>query len=132
MLLARLWINQHLSEARRTNSALRAHNLDERLVVIFRPDGTESKHYPATMRVLFEYDAEKARALVEDYGLPVDAQREKNLNRFIAHIGRSYTLYLNFTQEGPHRGHVQRGSSTSGISIIRICHATVLRRVHEI
>ena len=76
------------SEARRTNSALRAHNLDERLAVVFRPDGTESKLYPATMRVLFEYDAEKARALVEDYGLPVDAQRERNLNRFIAHIGK--------------------------------------------
>jgi len=39
------------------------------------------------MRALFEYDADKARALVEDYGLPVDNQREKNLNRFIAHIG---------------------------------------------
>ena len=51
------------------------------------------------MRVLFEYDAEKARALVEDYGLPVDTQREKNLNRFIAHIGKLYTLYLNFTEK---------------------------------
>ena len=76
------------------------------------------------MRVLFEYDAEKARALVEDYGLPVDAQREKNLNRFIAHIGKSYTLYLTFTEESPDRGHVQRGASTGGIGIMRPCHAT--------
>ena len=76
------------------------------------------------MRVLFEYDAEKARALVEDYGLPIDAQREKNLNRFIAHIGKLYTLYLNSTEESPHRGHVQRGASTGSIGIMRICHAT--------
>jgi hypothetical protein len=84
------------------------------------------------MRVLFEYNAEKARALVEDYGLPVDAQREKNLNRFIAHIGKSYTIYISFTEESPDRGHVQRGSSTSGISIIRTCHTTILGRVHGI
>jgi len=80
------------SEARRKNNALRAHNLDERLAVVFRPDGTESKYYPATMRVLFEYDAEQARALIEDYGLPVDAQREKNLNRFIAHVGVMFNV----------------------------------------
>jgi hypothetical protein len=88
-------VDQRVSEARRTNSSLRAHNLDERLAVVYPSDGTESKHYPATMRALFEYDAEKARALVEDYGLPIDAQREKNLNRFIAHIGKSYIVYLN-------------------------------------
>jgi hypothetical protein len=84
-------------EARRTNSALRAHNLDEHLAVVLRPDGIESKHFPATMRILFEYDAEKPRALVEDYGLPVDTQRERNLNRFIAHIGKSHIVYLNLT-----------------------------------
>lgn len=106
MSLERLLIDQRFSEARRTNSALRAHNLDERLAVVYRPDGTESQYYPATMRVLFEYDAEKARGLVEDYGLPVDAQREKNLNRFIAHIGKSYIVYLNLAEESSHRGHV--------------------------
>ena len=127
LLSAWLLSDERFSEARRKNNALRAHNLDERLAVVFRPDGTESKYYPATMRVLFEYDAEKARALVDDYGLPVDAQREKNLNRFIAHVGKSYTLYLNFTEESPHRGHVQCGSGTSGIDIIRTCHVTVFR-----
>ncbi|KAG8917330.1 hypothetical protein FRC03_010594 [Tulasnella sp. 419] len=80
------------SEARRRNAALRASNLDDPLLVIVKPDGTESDLFPTDLRTLFSYDDETARDLVRDFGLPESDTREKNLNKFMAHAGIQFHL----------------------------------------
>ncbi|KAI0918984.1 hypothetical protein AcW1_003516 [Taiwanofungus camphoratus] len=80
------------SEARRVNSVLRTSNLDDHLAVILRPDGTKSDFYPVNLRSLFSYDYDMLRALLEDHGLLEHEVREKNLNRFMSHIGVQFQL----------------------------------------
>lgn len=80
------------SEARRANAGLRANNLDDPLVRVLKPDGTESKLFPADLRSLFGYDANTALELVKDFGLKEHDSRERNLNRFMAFIGIPFHL----------------------------------------
>lgn len=97
------------SEARRTNSNLRQDNLNDPLEVVLRPDGTKSAVYPVNLNSLFYYSrgspliselpsdcgcnidyilAEMLKRLLRDYSLQEDSKKEKNLNRFMSHIGR--------------------------------------------
>jgi len=80
------------SEARRANSVLRTSNLDDPLAVVLKPDGTRSVVYPADLRSLFSYDTHMTRALLKDYELPDHELQEKNLNRFMSHIGIPFQL----------------------------------------
>ncbi|KZW01116.1 hypothetical protein EXIGLDRAFT_638686 [Exidia glandulosa HHB12029] len=81
------------SEARRANAVLRANNIEEPLAHVLRSkDGLASDLFPKDLKALFAYDGVAAKKLVEDYGLPVSDQREKNLNRFMSHIGIPFHL----------------------------------------
>ncbi|KAI0745057.1 hypothetical protein C8Q76DRAFT_702307 [Earliella scabrosa] len=82
------------SEARRLNANLRPSptNLGDKLEIVFKPDGSQSALYPSNLRSLFSYDGVKARALLKDYGLHDHGVLEKNLNRFMAHIGIRFEL----------------------------------------
>ncbi|QRV97884.1 THP2 domain protein [Ceratobasidium sp. AG-Ba] len=80
------------SEARRSNATLRSTNLDDPLAPVVKPNGEESALAPETLRQLFSYDSAQARALVRDYGLREHDVRERNLNRFMAHIGVQFNL----------------------------------------
>ncbi|RPD78469.1 hypothetical protein L226DRAFT_457423 [Lentinus tigrinus ALCF2SS1-7] len=82
------------SEARRKNANLRPSpsNLSDALEVVLKPDGTKSKLYPANLRSLFAYDNTRARELLKDFGLHDHGVLEKNLNRFMAHIGIRFEL----------------------------------------
>ncbi|RDX48027.1 hypothetical protein OH76DRAFT_1353164 [Lentinus brumalis] len=82
------------SEARRKNSGLRPSpsNMNDTLEVVLKPDGTKSTLYPANLRSLFSYDNVKARDLLKDFGLHDHGVLEKNLNRFMAHIGIRFEL----------------------------------------
>jgi len=80
------------SEARRANSALRANNIDDQLHHVLKPDGSKSELFPRDLKMLFGYDVDSAKKLVQDYGLPEHEVREKNLNRFMSHIGIPFHL----------------------------------------
>ncbi|KAJ1305875.1 hypothetical protein OPQ81_010597 [Rhizoctonia solani] len=80
------------SEARRSNATLRSTNLDDPLAPVVKANGEESALAPQTLRQLFSYDSAQARALVRDYGLREHDVRERNLNRFMAHIGVQFNL----------------------------------------
>jgi len=80
------------SEARRANSTLRSHNLDDPLEEILKTDGSRSELFPQDLKTLFTYDSARARALVRDFGLTEHESRERNLNRFMAHIGIPFHL----------------------------------------
>ncbi|KAI1785389.1 hypothetical protein LXA43DRAFT_1038506 [Ganoderma leucocontextum] len=82
------------SEARRKNSVIKPspNNLADDLAVVFRPNGTRSKMYPANLRSLFSYDYAKSKELVQDFGLHDHGVLEKNLNGFMAHIGIRFLL----------------------------------------
>ncbi|KAI0779934.1 hypothetical protein C8Q74DRAFT_1262046 [Fomes fomentarius] len=82
------------SEARRQNSNLRPSpsNLADPLAVVVKPDGSQSALYPTDLRSLFSYDDAKARELIKDYGLHDHGVLERNLNRFMAHIGIRFEL----------------------------------------
>ncbi|KAH7329816.1 hypothetical protein B0J17DRAFT_679793 [Rhizoctonia solani] len=80
------------SEARRSNATLRSTNLDDALAPVVKANGEESALAPQTLRQLFSYDSAQARALVRDYGLREHDVRERNLNRFMAHIGVQFNL----------------------------------------
>ncbi|KAG8680314.1 hypothetical protein FRC08_016390, partial [Ceratobasidium sp. 394] len=80
------------SEARRSNATLRSTNLDDPLAPVVKTNGEESALAPETLRQLFSYDSAQARALVRDYGLREHDVRERNLNRFMAHIGVQFNL----------------------------------------
>lgn len=92
------------SEARRANSNLRTDNLTDQLAVVLKPDGTRSDVYPHNLHSLFAYSGayastkfsrmlteqradEMLEVLLKDHELAVNEVREKNLNRFMAHIG---------------------------------------------
>lgn len=77
------------SEARRQNAILRTDNLQDKLAVVLRPDGTKSGVYPHNLHSLFAYDDDMLKMLLRDHDLTVVDQREKNLNRFMAHIGNT-------------------------------------------
>ncbi|KAG8762386.1 hypothetical protein FRC11_009616 [Ceratobasidium sp. 423] len=80
------------SEARRSNATLRSTNLDDALAPVVKANGEESALAPQTLRQLFSYDSAQARALVRDYDLREHDVRERNLNRFMAHIGVQFNL----------------------------------------
>ncbi|KAF8601632.1 hypothetical protein BDV93DRAFT_495491 [Ceratobasidium sp. AG-I] len=80
------------SEARRSNATLRSTNLDDPLAPVVKANGEESALAPQNLRQLFSYDNAQARALVRDYGLREHDVRERNLNRFMAHIGVQFNL----------------------------------------
>ncbi|CUA69236.1 hypothetical protein RSOLAG22IIIB_08360 [Rhizoctonia solani] len=79
-------------EARRSNATLRSTNLDDPLAPVVKANGEESALAPQTLRQLFSYDSAQARALVRDYALREHDVRERNLNRFMAHIGVQFNL----------------------------------------
>ncbi|TCD66555.1 hypothetical protein EIP91_001276 [Steccherinum ochraceum] len=80
------------SEARRANSNLRTDDLNDHLAVVLKPDGTRSDLYPANLNALFAYTPVLLRALLRDHGLQESPTREKNLNRFMAHIGITFQI----------------------------------------
>ncbi|OCH89883.1 hypothetical protein OBBRIDRAFT_793874 [Obba rivulosa] len=80
------------SSARRVNALLRGTNLDDTLGVVLKPDGSKSKLYPANLRSLFAYDDAMTNELLKHHGLTCYDQREKNLNRFLSHIGVHFQL----------------------------------------
>lgn len=80
------------SEARRHNSHLKSTNLNEQLSIVIKKDGTESVLWPKTLRALFGFDLDNARALVKDFGLTEHELREGNINRFMAFIGIQFHL----------------------------------------
>jgi hypothetical protein len=90
-------------ESRRKNSCVSPDDTSDPLAPVFKEDGTESKHFPANLAVLFSYDrkshsvnskdikltrpVEKSKKLLEDYGLEENPRLEVNFNRFMNHIG---------------------------------------------
>lgn len=80
------------SEARRANSVLRANNIDDPLAVVLKPTGEASALFPRDLKTLFGYDGAASKQLVQDYHLPEADQREKNLNKFMSHIGIPFHL----------------------------------------
>lgn len=54
-----------VSEARRANSGLRTENIADKLEVVLKPDGAESKLYPHSLHSLFEYDGKAS--LIDRY-----------------------------------------------------------------
>ncbi|KAI0079283.1 hypothetical protein K474DRAFT_1659352 [Panus rudis PR-1116 ss-1] len=80
------------SEARRQNSNLQPDNLNDPLATVLKADGTKSLIYPTNLNSLFAYDARDLRRLLVEHDLVVQDQREKNLNRFMAHIGIRFQL----------------------------------------
>ncbi|KAJ7690760.1 hypothetical protein B0H17DRAFT_935597 [Mycena rosella] len=77
------------SAARKKNSSLRIQNLDESLAFVLKADGTKGQLFPCDLRSLLSYDAAHVCELVKDYELPLDDNRDVNLNRFLGHIGGS-------------------------------------------
>ncbi|THH20208.1 hypothetical protein EUX98_g8625 [Antrodiella citrinella] len=80
------------SEARRTNSNLRTDDLNDSLAIVLKPDGTRSDVYPANLTALFAYTPALLRTLLKDHGLVEHQLREKNLNKFMAHIGITFQI----------------------------------------
>jgi len=87
------------SEARRANALLRSNHLTEPLHPLVRPNGEECTNFPRDLATLFAQNSVASKQLCEDFGLPVSegesASREKNLNKFMQHIGVSgVVLYI--------------------------------------
>ncbi|KAH9833996.1 uncharacterized protein C8Q71DRAFT_770469 [Rhodofomes roseus] len=80
------------SEARRMNSGLKTNHLDETLAIVLKRDGTRSALWPENLRSLFAYTPEQVRDLMAEYGLGGNGDRERNINKFMAHIGVSFPL----------------------------------------
>ncbi|KAH8087856.1 hypothetical protein BXZ70DRAFT_955416 [Cristinia sonorae] len=80
------------SEARRQNSNLRTDDLNDQLEIVLKPDGTRSDVYPANLNALFAYSPVLLRILLRDHGLVEVQSREKNLNKFMAHIGITFQI----------------------------------------
>jgi len=82
------------SEARRANALLRSNHLTEHLHPLLRPNGETCAIFPKDLASLFACTAASAKQLVADYELP-EAEgdsRERNLNRFMAHIGVAFQM----------------------------------------
>ncbi|KAI0743388.1 hypothetical protein C8Q80DRAFT_1180653 [Daedaleopsis nitida] len=92
--LAEVKIALDNSEARRANAILRPSpsNMTDTLSVVLKPDGTKSALYPANLRSLFSYENAKMKELLKDFGLHDYGVPEKNLNRFMAHIGIRFEI----------------------------------------
>jgi len=94
--IAHVQLSLFNSEARRANALLRSNHLTEPLHPLLRPNGQECKTYPRDLATLFAQNSAAARQLVEEYGLPVSegepASREKNLNKFMHHIGVAFLM----------------------------------------
>ncbi|CAL1711311.1 unnamed protein product [Somion occarium] len=80
------------SESRRANSTLETDNLNDTLQVVLKPDGTKSALYPANLNSLFAYSPKMLKELLKDHGLLEHGSKEKNLNRFMSHIGIRFQL----------------------------------------
>ncbi|KAF9486089.1 hypothetical protein BDN70DRAFT_794795 [Pholiota conissans] len=91
--LQELTLRLHNSESRRANGKLRSNKADDPLGTMFMTNGTVSTNYPKDLRGLFTLDAEKARALMEDYELPdISDSRDRNLNKLMQFCGMRYQL----------------------------------------
>ncbi|KAF8583814.1 hypothetical protein K439DRAFT_1347694 [Ramaria rubella] len=87
------------SEARRANALLRSNHLSEPLHPLLRPNGEISSIFPKDLATLFGQNSSSAKQLAADYELTVSegepSSRERNLNRFMQHIGVSgVVLYI--------------------------------------
>jgi len=83
----------HNSESRRANSLLRYSNLNDQLHTLLMPNGEVSGSFPKTLSSLFALDGPAAKQLALEYQLPdVTDSRERNLNRFMQHIGVMYQM----------------------------------------
>lgn len=89
---------------------IRASNLDDPLALIVTPDGDESPLFPRDLRTLFGYDREpafciphlqvsnvlfkdeKTKKLLHDFGLQESGTRERDINKFMAHLGIQFHL----------------------------------------
>ncbi|KAH9927985.1 uncharacterized protein BXZ73DRAFT_90666 [Epithele typhae] len=82
------------AEARRKNALIRPNpdSLKDELAVVSKPDGSRSKQYPANLNSLFAYSAIQAQRLLRDFELHDDGMLERNLNRFMSHIGIRFEL----------------------------------------
>ncbi|KAF8306719.1 hypothetical protein DL93DRAFT_213689 [Clavulina sp. PMI_390] len=92
--LAEVRVSLQNTEARRHNSHISRSNLEEDLAPITMADGKVSKHYPATIKVLFSYELEVLQELLEDYGLALHRIREGCVNRFLSFIGVHFQLIV--------------------------------------
>ncbi|KAI0728886.1 hypothetical protein C8Q72DRAFT_832493 [Fomitopsis betulina] len=93
--LAEVERDLHNSESRRKNAQIRTSQLDVKLAVILRHDGTKSPHYPRDLQSLLGTDGQTVKTLMNDYRLqPVNASgsRDKSLNCLMQHFGISYQL----------------------------------------
>lgn len=94
--IAHVKLSLYNSEARRANALLRSNHLTEPLHPLLRPDGSPCANFPRDLATLFAQNSVAARQLVEDYGLPSSegepASREKNLNKFMQHIGVAFLM----------------------------------------
>ncbi|KAK7691726.1 hypothetical protein QCA50_005126 [Cerrena zonata] len=87
------------SEARRHNASLETDNLYDELKVVLKPDGTKSTKWPIDLQTMFSYTTAMLRDLMRDYELSDYGSREKNLNRFMSHIGIRFQL-VQLPEEG--------------------------------
>ncbi|KAF8526060.1 hypothetical protein BU17DRAFT_74400 [Hysterangium stoloniferum] len=94
--LAHVKLSLHNSEARRANALLRSNHLTEPLHPLLKPNGELCAIFPPDLATLFGQNSAKAKQLTQDFGLPVCedevAAREKNLNKFMQHIGVSFLM----------------------------------------
>jgi len=87
-------INLHNTEARRTNSVLKAEHMADTIVPLLKPDGTVSKVFPRNLSALFAIDHEAAKLLLTEYGVPssADDSRDKTMNSLMYFLGVGYQL----------------------------------------
>ncbi|KAG6889925.1 hypothetical protein C0992_003520 [Termitomyces sp. T32_za158] len=77
-------------EARARNSTLKATNLDEPLMPLYKPDGSKSHLYPADLRSLFAYDLDIAKELVNDFGIEADSHSPQEKSSPLAQVTQAY------------------------------------------
>ncbi|KAF7799892.1 hypothetical protein EIP86_011134 [Pleurotus ostreatoroseus] len=81
------------SEARRYNADLGQGNIQDKLEVVLTPKGAESKLFPHNLNSLLHYEDDKLEQLLQEYELiPQPKQRYDMINRFMAHIGMSFSV----------------------------------------
>jgi len=87
-------INLHNTEARRTNSVLKAEHMADTIVPLLKPDGTVSEDFPKNLSALFAIDHEMAKSLLADYGVSssADDSRDKTMNSLMYFLGVGYQL----------------------------------------
>ncbi|KAI0768734.1 hypothetical protein BD413DRAFT_614237 [Trametes elegans] len=80
------------SKARRANADITDQQMSTAFAPVLKPDGTESGLWPRDLNTLFAYTETQAHALVADFGLHDHADRTRNVNRFLRHIGVGVSL----------------------------------------